>query len=331
LASGKWTRFGWEGVVLGHPRDWEVTSVDVRGPSRTAALVDEEGAAAAVLRWEKPRRRFSPDRALLAVEKSARRAAGRARARELSFESPVHVPGIRKAMGGREFRTFRWELPGTGRAKTEGGAGLVAFCGECGRASVLQVFDAAAGGGRAAVAARVLTSFRDHAEGDSVIWQAFGLAFESAAGYEYSGHGYDPRGLFRLSLRRSQETLAVFRWALARSQLEAVGGNLERFFRKSFRKDVARNRLGAEHGEFEGHAAVLFRPRGKGPLARVGEAVYKALAFRRRPVLCGLVWHCEEDNAIYAAALLSREEDALARACGAARGLLCGCRASAGT
>lgn len=301
MSTSSWARFGWDGISLRYPAEWELVSVTRRGRGVTALFAGEDGRARATVRWEYPGGRFDLRKAVSGIERAAKGASAS------DFESPATLPGLKKTLSSmREFATFRWrESDGTP------GMGFLGSCARCGRASVVQVFERSED-----TALEVLSSFEDHPDGEVFLWEAFDVAIEMPAACEYSDHGYDPRGLVRLAVRcpEPEARISYFRWALGRSHIESCG-TLEAFFKKAFRKEFARFSLRTEHCTLDGHDAVTFAPSDRG----VWRSLRAALRLPPPRTPTGVIWYNEPENRIYAVALESRAPDALAVAVKAAR------------
>lgn len=306
--SKKTSRFAWDGIDLELPALWEVRAIEQRGRGTVASFADDGGKIRLLLRWEDGVGRPRPEKALGAIGKAARRTSGGPEGFEFSRDVPLPAMKRLKKMGAAV--SFRW------KGKDLQGAGAVVFCGKCSRATALEVLQPGSAPLGEGDVECVLGTFRDHAEGDSRPWCAWGLSARLPARFSYAGHGYDPRGLARFTVKSGRETVTVCRWSRASAHLK--GSGLEGFFKKVFKKERRRQAFSIEHGTFEGHPALTFEKGRPGLMERARSLLGRDVG------RAGLIWHCVPENRLYAVVLGAKGARAdMGEALDLARGVRC--------
>ena len=281
MAGSKLGRFGWDGIGMNLPEGWQPCFIEYQQKQIMMRFEDERNAERLQLKVQDIKGRFAVDRNMKAIEKGIRKA--RKKSPDLEFRTGVTIPMVKKTFRGEPFATFGWR---------EGDLvawGLLVHCPKCARASIIQIVSGA-DEDDPQLAGRILSSYRDHPEGDIVRWSAYGVDFDAPRSFTHAEHGYDPRGLFRVTLKDGRESLSVLRWNLANLMLK--GTDLEGFARKSFTKDFRRYNLAVEYDTTR-------------LISRMKVAFRRRLRSLRPAFMCGMLWHCAATNRIFSVHLLS--------------------------
>ncbi|MDD3618174.1 MAG: hypothetical protein PHX57_02120 [Desulfobulbaceae bacterium] len=195
LSSEQWPVIGWDGITVRVPPQWQPTVI-----LRDYLFFEDEGRPVLEMKWRHAGRRFAPDRVLKKIGKTF-------------------------GQGGAALR--KWSLPpaleellqpfaATGFACREGSLdsrGLLLFCPACGRATLLRFHD---NPGEERTMSLVLSSFRDHADGDDLLWAVYDIRAVLPAAAKLRAHEFlVGRFTLTFSLDDSDLTLLRFKPAAA--------------------------------------------------------------------------------------------------------------------
>jgi len=287
-------RFGWDGISMLLPEGWQPNYIEYQPKLVMMRFEDERNAERLQLKVQQIKGRFSVERNMATIEKGIRKA--RSKSKDLVFSTGVTIPMVKKTFRGRPFATFGWKEQGLVAW------GLLIFCEKCQQASILQVVSGKDEDDPAA-AGKMLSSFTDHTEGDTTSWCAYGVEFEAPRSFKHADYGYDPRGLFRVTLKHGRESLSVLRWNLANLMLKKT--DLEGFARASFVKDFRRYNLVATSTDFVGHPAITLAYDTSRLLARIKVGVRRWIRALKPAFMSGILWHCTKSNRLFSVHLLS--------------------------
>ncbi len=311
--------FAWDGLSCEVPRSWELISLEHTPKARTARFADAEGAERLFLRWNeikgrfdvaahlgqilrgisksKARMRFLVDERWKAKPRQRKRLKKLARSSvELRFDGRVDLPGGKRALKGMNYAAFAWEEE-NGRGK-----GIVGLSVESPKAFLIQLM-----GTSVAEEKTFWSSFIDRTNEEERTWSAYGLHFRAPKEFICTGVGYDPKGLFQVSLRKGRTTLNALRWSLANVLLKRV--SLKQFFTVSFKKIARRHSISQEEGSFKKHDCLRFRPAFTNVLSRALARVRKAVPLGGPHLLGGLMWRCTSSNRIISFYALAKDEN----------------------
>ncbi len=280
-----WKPFGWQGVSLTVPADWDL--VYTRGHRRSGQirLADSEAVRLEV-RWQAGPSKRSPAAAVDAHLQRLRRKARKdgvpfAAHRDLRLGSPVGMQAV----------CYRWEADRRALA-------MVSRCTECGRTVHLQMPGPAAAVPKR-LARTVFGSLRDHSDGGGTVWRFLDVEFTSPRGFALSRSDLRA-GCVRMAFRKGPTRLEFVRASLAQVVLGEQG--LAEWFRAFYAKSLKRRKVKLEEAEVRGHPGLQVRGRLwrlLNPLAVVG----------RRRILRGACWHCTESNRLFICCLDGRVRD----------------------
>ena len=283
----EWADFGWQGVCLRVPDEWNLGKVDGDAKSGYARLDDSEIVRAEVEWRETPDRgRRLPvsdlvDRYLEKLEKKAEKT-----------DTPFSV--TRKA---KFLRDKRW-LEGTEYEAFTWSADYLAYnlaraCPHCGRILLLRVL-ARLTENLEELADLVFRSVSCHSDDGQRYWSVYGMSFSVPEDFALSKHELKS-GNIQMTFEKKNHSCRVQRLSMAQMLLK--GTTLQEWYPNFFRKqlrDFSYDVAGTAVGGHEG-LRVTGRPRSR------WRQLLRPLPWlnpRPRYHLDALVWHCEEGNRI---------------------------------
>lgn len=261
----------WNGLALRHPLSWEVVRLD-----RDQLFWSDGHQAALDIRWEQHKGRFDPKRQF-------KRFARQARRKGLPQPEPWTVPETwRTALARFTVVGFRW------RRSQEEGCGLLVYCSHCRRLSLLQLHPGLTDHPR--LIPPLLTTLRDHPEGDEIPLDIFGIRARLPLGSHLDRFRFET-GHYRLHWRRGRLRMGLYRWAPAAIVLARQP--LSTFFGDQFQPARRRPAIGLQplrHGGCEAVGAAWSWNFGPLPLS-----AWLATRLPRRFVR---VWHVPAHNCL---------------------------------
>ncbi|MBI2502082.1 MAG: hypothetical protein HYW07_02480 [Candidatus Latescibacteria bacterium] len=279
------TLFGWQGITLRVPADWNLGRVDGDYQSGYARLDDAEIVRAEVEWREGKKRQLSieqlVDRYLEGLEKKAEKSglpfAVNRRARFLKDK---------RWLEGSEYELFTWEAD----YRTYN---LARCCPDCGRIVLLRVLTRLQEKAEDLVG-EVFQSLDDHPHEGQVCWSVYGLRFQLPAAFKLSGQELKS-GHLQLSFARDRQVCRVHRLSLAHLLLKDTG--LADWYQGFFHKQLRDFKVEVEEAPLRGHPGL--RVRGQ-PRSRWLQLV-RPLPFlnpRPRQYQDSRVWRCEAADKI---------------------------------
>ena len=295
----KWRLFGWQGLCLRVPEEWDLGRVDGDYGSGYARLDDAEMVRAEIEWREVPTRgRRLPvsqvvDRYLDKLIKKAEKAdmpfAVQRRARFLKDK---------RWLEGSEYEAFLWEADY--RAYN-----VARVCGQCGRIVLLRLL-ARVDENLEGLVNEVFPSLVDHPEGDQLTWSVYGMTFRMPSDYKLSNQDLKS-GHIQLTFEQKGHVCRMHRLSMAQTMLRGAG--LSEWYPAFFKKQLRDFDFEVLEEEARGHAGIRIRGR---PRSRWRQML-RPMPFinpRPRQYLDGRVWHCEVGNRICIAEHLYRRRDA---------------------
>jgi len=267
--------FGWQGITLTVPSDWELAFTRGNYASGYVRLADGSSLRLE-LRWETSSRKVAPADV---VDTYVRTLSGKARKagaefsvqRDLKMASPE----------GKRVECYRW----IGDRQV---FAMLSRCEECGRTvhvHVLGSIDERLKG----VARTVFASLRDHPQGGAVRWSFHDVDLSVPAGLPLRRQGLQT-GCIRMLFGSRLTRLEFCRLSLA--QVLLGGGELTDWFRKFYVPGLKRRSVTVCEEAVKGHPGLRVEGRPwllVNPLRLVG----------RRRLIRGHCWHCEETNRLF--------------------------------
>lgn len=267
--------FGWQGIALTIPADWEMVSLGGDNRSGYVSLADEN-AVRLELRWRPAEKREDPSDAVSIYLKRLRKKAKKQRLdvdvrRDLKLANPK----------GKEVECYGWKADGQA-------VGMVSKCEECHRLVHLHLLgrtDESLSG----LARTLFGSLRDHSSDGNLLWRFYDLKFETPTGFSLHTKLLKT-GCIRMRFVKRRRMLEFARVSLARIVLNDT--SLEQWFREFYRGVLKKYRCRFRDVKVKGHPGC--RAEGRASLLR------NPLAFlgpRRR--LEAASWHCENTNRLF--------------------------------
>ena len=294
--QAQWADFGWQGVRLRVPEDWNLGKVDGSPDSGYARLDDAEIVRAEV-EWRTIRERANEsvgalvDRYVEGLEKKAGKA-------DLNFAVQRRAKFLKdkRWLEGRDYETFTWEA--------DFRAFNLALKAADGRILLLRLL-----GGRdedlREIVEEVMPSLEDHFEEEQWVWSVYGLQFSMPTDFKLESHELKS-GHIQLSFEKGKQICRVQRLSLA--QLLLKKRELSDWYPVFFKKQLRDMDVEVAAEEVDGHPGL--RMTGK-PRSRWRQ-ILRPLPWinpRPRQYMDGRAWHCEATSKICIVEHLFRKKD----------------------
>ncbi len=271
----KLKRFGWHGLQLTVPSNWEMVSIRGAHESGYVALAD----AAAVrleMKWDVAAKHDGPAESASLYIRQLRKQAKKsgvdiAVRRELNLAS----------LSGKDIECYDW-------AGATRGVAMVALCEECDRLVHIIVLGQP-GQSLRSLARRAFASFSDHPEDDLVAWKFYDVTFCSPKDMELRRHDLKT-GCIRMLFERKGRELEFVRISLA--QVLLAGKGLEEWLRDFYSPELKRWRSEAQPARWRGHDGLRLEGDAR-LLSNAGRLIGRARAQR------SACWHCEDSNRLF--------------------------------
>ena len=186
----------WNGVVLKTPSDFEIESLD-----KTHLILGNNGISALEIKWTDSPGRFTLETYLKGFI---------ARSQKLLnikiYEQP-HPRGFSHPNPDFDFFFFTWE------SNTSKGQGTLIFCTRCKRLTMIRFFSNQEIKEHT-LPGRIISSFVDHPQQNSVKWDVFGLKFSTPDRFTLDEYFFKP-GSFMIRLKDRAVAYTVFSWGPA--------------------------------------------------------------------------------------------------------------------
>jgi hypothetical protein len=271
--------FGWQGITLQVPPDWNLGRVDGDYQSGYARLDDAEIVRAEVEWRDGKKRQLSVeqlvDRYVEGLEKKAKKSG-------LSFAINRRARFLKdkRWLEGCEYELFVWEADY--RAYN-----LARSCPDCGRIVLLRVLSRLQEKAED-LADGVFQSLEDHPHQGQVCWSVYGLRFQLPEAFKLSGQELKS-GHLQLTFTRDRQTCRVHRLSLAHLLLKDA--SLANWYQGFFHKQLRDFKIEVEEVALRGHPGL--RVRGQ-PRSRLLQLI-RPLPFlnpRPRQFQDSRVWRC---------------------------------------
>lgn len=302
--------FGWQGLSLTLPANWNLTSF---GGDATAGHVriDDEDGPRLELRWEQPKITVDVERSIAQFLARLERAAKKKRQRFEAADHPHIVAKSRKRKA--QLVNYGWSGDSAESINAQGW-GVAWHCADCKRVVVAHVIgrghEPAAKAQR--LASEVLSSLECHGHGGWQTWSFFELQIEVPEEFAL-GTAKLMTGRIEIEWQRvlkrgfpfnhmpapqHRERIGLRRLAAANVLLESE--TLEDWANRVVGRGHQRYALGpAEPLAVHGHAAFVLRGAPRDWRRRIIVWVGDLLSRRRTPAVEARVWHCAESNKIF--------------------------------
>ena len=271
----KLKRFGWHGLQLTVPSNWEMVSN--RGGHESGYVALADGAAVRLeMKWDVASQRGSPSEGASLYIRQLRK-----RAKKSGTGITVNRQLNLASLSGKETECYDW----SGGTR---GAAVVARCEECGRLAHIIVLGQP-GQSLRGLARTVFGSFKDHPEDDLVAWKFYDVTFSSPKDMYLRRHDLKT-GCIRMLFERKGRELEFVRVSLAR--VLVAGRGLEEWLRDFYSPELKRWRSQAQPARWRGHEGLRLEGKAR-LLSNPGRLVGRAKAQR---IAC---WHCEDSNRLF--------------------------------
>ncbi|MEE2657931.1 MAG: hypothetical protein VX733_05455 [Candidatus Latescibacterota bacterium] len=298
--------FGWQGISLSVPEEWNLGRVDGDWKSGYARLDNAEMVRAEVEWREAPQRATRlpiseiVDRYLDKLESKARKAG-----LDFEIERKARFLSDKRWLEGTEYETFIWEADY--RAHN-----LARICRDCGRIVLLRLLsrtDEPVATVRD-LANRVFRSLQDHPThpGGHSQWSLYGLNFYTLEDYKLSEQELKS-GHIKLTFEaagRGGHVCRVHRVSMAQTLLNKT--DLATWYPTFFRKDLRDFNIEIREVEVRGHNGLLVSGAPKGRWRQILRPL-PLVNPRPRRHLTTAVWHCPESNRICVVDHLYKKRD----------------------
>lgn len=222
----EWTDFGWAGIKLEIPSNWELSGLS--GDEKKGYLrLDDETTPRLELKWSESKQK-KPDlhRVLDDYFKLIRKNFKRKEAK-LHIQRNVNLIKDESFLEGRDAVFFSWK--GNYRA-----SGVICHCHTCKRITIVQVMGHLKENLRSTTV-RILSSLHDHPAGPTPLWTAYQLNVEVPRRYRLEKHQF-LSGYLLLSFVDGSRKLSIERYGLADITLKE--SDLESWFRTKYNKAI---------------------------------------------------------------------------------------------
>ncbi len=290
-----WVKFGWQGITMELPADWELGGLS--GDYNSGYIrMDDENMPRMELKWSKSKEK-KPDlqKILDAYFKSMKKRLG-ANAPNLKIKRDINLIKNEDFFENRDVVFYNWKSDV--RAN-----GAVWYCKECKRIIVVQIM------GRIKetilpLTLRILGSVSDHPAGHTIFWSAYQLSAEIPRRYHLEKRKL-MSGYLMFSFVDGSRVLNVERFGLADVTLRDT--SLESWFRGYYAKILRKygfsfEELGDNHDLRIEMLGQEKRVIDKIPISPVF-ALDKIL---RRKQIAASFWHCRESNRIFVVMAISK-------------------------
>lgn len=296
-AQIRWADFGWQGIRLRVPEEWNLGRVEGNHQSGYVRLDDAE-LVRAECEW---RMLKEPDREPLEilVDRYLSSLQRKAQKGKISFSVQRHLKfrGDQSWLAGREWEVFSWEADYRAHnlaLKTDGGrVALVRLLSRLDERP-MEVFES------------VCRSLEDQFRQERWFWSVYGLSFWMPAEFRLESHELRS-GHIQLSFEQQDKQLCrIQRLSLARLLLKEV--ELVDWYPAFFRKQLREMDIQVEKTRVRGHPALRVSGR---PKSRWRQLLRPLPWVNPRPRLYqdSRVWHCEEADKICVVDHLYRREE----------------------
>jgi hypothetical protein len=273
--SRAYRTFGWQGINLTVPADWDLRTKQGNYQAGRVRLADEH-AVRLELRWQAARSSGHPGDTVSAYLASLDKAA-RKRGQRLSVQRGLKLgspPGV-------EAECYRWAAEGQGVA-------MLSRCDRCGRLVHVQLTGARDEPLRG-LARTVFASLKDHPADGGHLWSFFDVQFTSPRGLPLTSSDLRT-GCIRMGFSRGLTKVEFVRLSLAATLL--AGKGLDRWFREFYQKPLKRRSFRTRPCPVRAHDGIAVEGAPWlicNPLRLVG----------RRRLLRAACWHCDRTNRIF--------------------------------
>jgi len=293
------TKFGWQGITMELPEDWEFGGLSGDYDSGYIRM-DDENMSRMELKWSRAKEK-KPDLQKILDEyfKSMKKRLGPS-ASELKIKRNTDLIKDEKFFENKDVVFYNW--------KTDVRAnGAVWHCKECKRIVVIQIMGRAKEG-MLPLTLQILQSVKDHPAGHTNLWSAYKLSAQIPRRYHLEKHKL-MSGYLLLSFLDGSRLLNVERYGLADVTLKDT--TLEDWFRRYYAKILKKygfsfQENSDQNNNYDNRMVMIGHEKrfiDSIPLSPVF-ALDKVL---RRKQIASSFWHCKKSNRIFVVMAISKK------------------------
>jgi len=291
-----WIKFGWQGITVEIPEDWEMSGLS--GDSSNGYLrLDDAQMPRLEIKWSKAKRK-KPDlhKVLDEYFQLVRKNYNKKKKESLYIKRDVNLVKDESFSEGRDVVFFNW--------KTEVRAnGAIWHCHECRRIVIVQILGRPKESMREDTL-RILTSATDHPSGHTNLWSAYQLSVSIPRRYKLDKQKL-MSGYLLLSFADGSRKIAVERYGLADVLLKSV--DLETWLRNTYKKAFTGYGFSIEKENTEIDENIVIT----GSKSRMTDRIpfspvllFDKIARRNR--LSAQIWYCRQSNRIFAVRVIAK-------------------------
>ena len=276
-------RFGWQGIVLTVPTDWELVSTRGDFESGFVALADNADVRLQI-KWDAADSRSAPSdsagRYLRGMRKQTKKNG-----QDITVNRHLSLASLRN----KKLECYEW-------ITDRRGTGMVTLCEECERMVHLIVLAEADESVRN-LSRTIFASLEDH-PADDTLWKFYDVEFRSPPYLRLKKYELKT-GCIRMQFQKRSEQMELVRASLARVLLRDT--SLEDWFTEFYSDALKRTSWEVSPRSYHGHEGLNLTGRPWlffDPLRLVG----------RGKKLRAACWHCPETNRIFIVSHLSKRE-----------------------
>ena len=290
-----WIKFGWQGIAVEIPEDWELSGLS-GDFSNGYIRLDDAQMPRLEIKWSKSKRKKPDLHKVLDEYFQLVRKNYKKRKEALNIKRDVNLVKDESFLENRDVVFFNWKSDA--RAN-----GAIWHCHECRRIVIMQIL------GRPKESMlndtlRILASATDHPSGHTNLWSAYQLGVSIPRRYKLDKQKL-MSGYLLLSFADGSRKIAVERYGLADVLLKSV--DLETWFRNTYKKAFAGYGFSIENENDEIDEKITItgskiRLTDRIPMSPV--LLLDKIARRNR--LSAQVWRCHQSNRIFAVRVISK-------------------------
>ncbi|MBM3241112.1 hypothetical protein FJZ31_32925 [Candidatus Poribacteria bacterium] len=294
-----WTKFGWQGLTVEIPDNWEIGGLS--GDYKSGYLRLDDGEIPRLeLKWSKARGKNPDLQKVLDEYFKLVRKDFRKKDSSLNIKRNINLVKDESFSENRNVTFFSWKSDV--RAN-----GAIWHCHECKRIVVVQVIGHLKENMRD-ITLRIFNSISDHPPGYTNLWSAYQLNVEIPRRYRLDKQKL-MSGYLLLSFVDGSRTIAVERYGPADVLLKER--DLETWFRRTYAKAIAgygfsvekRDTEYDERIELDGSTSRIIDKVPMSPVLLVDKVM-------RRTSFAAQLWHCHKSNRIFAVRVVLKGEAA---------------------
>jgi hypothetical protein len=188
-----WKQVAWNGVCFPVPASWEVVQI-----GRRYLQFENDAGPSMEIKWGHVSGNFSHQSHL-------KRIQARHRRRSMDpIQSWAPPSRWQKVLSEFTLSGFTWQ------DTYQQAQGLILFCPSCRTATLIQFFQRLPG----EAAVELLSNFRDHPQGDDILWCMYDIGAKIPREFQLSRHRFDA-GRFELGFSKGRQCIFLYRWGLA--------------------------------------------------------------------------------------------------------------------